>query len=81
MKMPESLTIEGGKITLPDDVLSKYGLTDHTPVRLIETRTGILIVPLTDEPMNEALAAEIEQWQAAGAESLAMFPYDEGQQS
>jgi hypothetical protein len=27
--------------------------------------------------MNDTLAAELEQWQAAGAESLLMFPYDE----
>jgi hypothetical protein len=81
MKMPGKLTIEDGKIALPNDVLSKYGLADHTPVRIIETHTGILIVPLTDEPMNKALAAELEQWQALGAESRSMFPYNESKQS
>jgi bifunctional DNA-binding transcriptional regulator/antitoxin component of YhaV-PrlF toxin-antitoxin module len=79
MKTADNVTIEhDGKITLPDDVLDRYGLAEDTPVRVIETRTGILLVPLTQEPMSEALAAELQDWQSLGINSFEMFPYDEG---
>jgi bifunctional DNA-binding transcriptional regulator/antitoxin component of YhaV-PrlF toxin-antitoxin module len=73
--MLETLTVEdGGKVTLPDSVQTRYGFEPDTPVRLIETQSGVLLIPLTDEPMSEALKAELEEWQALGAESLEMFP-------
>lgn len=80
MNMAQNLTLEnGGKITLPDELLNRYGLSEDTPIRIIETRGGILLVPLTDEPMSETLLAELEEWQSLGTESLEMFPYeDEG---
>jgi bifunctional DNA-binding transcriptional regulator/antitoxin component of YhaV-PrlF toxin-antitoxin module len=82
MKAADNVTIEdGGKITLPIAVRSRYGLAEHTPVRVIETRTGILLVPLTQEPMSESLADELQAWRSIGAESLEMFPYDEDAQS
>lgn len=75
MSTLETLIIEGGgKITLPGEVLARYGLAEETPVRLIETQKGILLIPLTDEPMSETLLAEIAEWQEAGAESWEMFP-------
>lgn len=82
MKAADNVTIEdGGKITLPVAVRSRYGLAEHTPVRVIETRTGILLVPLTQEPMSESLADELQAWRSIGAESFGMFPYDEDTQS
>ena len=82
MKAADNVTIEnGGKITLPAAVRSRYGLAEHTPVRVIETRTGILLVPLTQEPMSESLADELQAWRSIGAESFEMFPYDEDAQS
>jgi hypothetical protein len=74
--MAQNLTIENGRITLPEDVVGRYRLNDDTPVRMIETSNGILLIPLTDEPMSPSLLAEIEEWQALGAESLAQFPYE-----
>ena len=69
--MLETLTIEGGgRVTLPDAVLTRYGFAPDTPVRLIETQNGVLLIPLTNEPMNEALQLELAAWQALGAESL-----------
>lgn len=74
----KDLVIErGGKITLPDEVLSRYGLTDDAPLRMIETRNGILLVPMTDGPMSESLISELQEWQGLGAESLALFTFDE----
>ena len=76
--METTLTIEaGGKVTLPDEVITRYGFEQNTPIRIIETQSGILIIPLTSEPMSEALRAELEEWQMLGADSLSIFPYDE----
>jgi hypothetical protein len=50
-----------------------------TPVRIIETRGGVLLVPLGDAPMSPELAEELAEWQALGAESWEMFPYEEGE--
>ncbi len=74
--MSQNLVIENGKITLPQDVVGRYGLENHAPVRMIETRNGILLIPLTDEPMSESLRREIEEWQALGTESFELFPYE-----
>jgi bifunctional DNA-binding transcriptional regulator/antitoxin component of YhaV-PrlF toxin-antitoxin module len=77
MRMIDSVTVEnGGKITLPDVLRDRYGLAADTRIRIIETRNGILLVPLTDEPMSEALAAELRDWQSLGTDALEMFPYD-----
>jgi bifunctional DNA-binding transcriptional regulator/antitoxin component of YhaV-PrlF toxin-antitoxin module len=82
MKAADNVTIEdGGKITLPAAVRSRYGLAEHTPVRVIETRTGILLVPLTQDPMSESLEDELQAWRSVGAEGFDMFPYDEDTQS
>ena len=78
--MIENVTVEDGKIALPSALRSRYGLADHTRVRMIETQTGILIVPLTNEPMSAELVSELEDWRELGAQSLAMFPYDEGKE-
>jgi bifunctional DNA-binding transcriptional regulator/antitoxin component of YhaV-PrlF toxin-antitoxin module len=75
MRISQDLTIEsGGRITLPEGLLTRYGLLESAAVRVIETRMGILIVPLTDELMSEELREELEEWQALGAESLERFP-------
>ncbi len=78
MSVVEKLIIEGGgKITLPGDVLDRYGLAEETSVRIIETQKGILLIPLNDEPMGEALASELREWQAVGGESWETFPFEE----
>lgn len=75
--MSQKLVIENGKITLPEDVLDRYQLDEETPLRIVETRHGILLVPLTDEPMTADLRGELEAWQELGAESFGMLPYEE----
>ncbi len=72
--MSQNLTIENGRITLPKEVVGRYQLGNDTPLRMIETRNGILLIPLTKEPMSSALRAEIEEWQALGTESFELFP-------
>ena len=55
----------------------RYQLQPGVPIRMIKTHHGILLVPLTDTPMSRALAEELEKWQALGAESFTMFPYED----
>ena len=66
-----------GELMLPSDVQERSGLGPKTAVRLIETRGGILLVPLSDAPMSAELAAELQEWQGLGQEAWAQFPYDE----
>jgi len=68
--------VYGTDIKLPAYLQENYRLTSDTAVRIIETREGILLVPLTSEPMDSELAAEIQAWQAIGAESWELFPYE-----
>ena len=56
---------------------SRYDLEPNTPVRVIETQGGILLVPLPDAPMSEGLKATPAEWQSLGAEALAMLPLEE----
>jgi bifunctional DNA-binding transcriptional regulator/antitoxin component of YhaV-PrlF toxin-antitoxin module len=74
--MLETLTVEDeGRVALPESVQTRYGFKPQTAVRLIETCSGVLLAPLTDAPMSAELQAELEEWQALGAESLTSFPF------
>ncbi|HLL77828.1 MAG TPA: AbrB/MazE/SpoVT family DNA-binding domain-containing protein [Pyrinomonadaceae bacterium] len=70
---------EGGKISLPEELREQYGLSPDTPIRVIETRGGILLVPVTSEPVSEELARELDEWQSLGAESLGAFAYEDAE--
>jgi bifunctional DNA-binding transcriptional regulator/antitoxin component of YhaV-PrlF toxin-antitoxin module len=53
----EILTVgPGGEIDLPEMIRKRYGMAPATPIRVVETRGGILLVPLSDAPMNAELA-------------------------
>jgi bifunctional DNA-binding transcriptional regulator/antitoxin component of YhaV-PrlF toxin-antitoxin module len=64
----------GTDLTLPDSVRDRYNLKTDVPVRIIETRDGILLVPLTGEPMPAELLDEIADWQALAAETWDHLP-------
>jgi bifunctional DNA-binding transcriptional regulator/antitoxin component of YhaV-PrlF toxin-antitoxin module len=66
-----------GTICIPPEVRAKHGFTADTPIRMIETRTGILLIPLTNEPMSKELADELAEWQALSRSAWDMFPYEE----
>jgi hypothetical protein len=73
-----SLTMKpGGEVTLPPKVCARYGLTPTTPIRVIETRTSLLLVSLTDSPMHAELARELEAWQELSHATWEAFPFDE----
>jgi hypothetical protein len=44
---------------------------------LIESTSGLLLVPLEDGPMNQELAEELTGWQEIAAEVWSAFPYEE----
>jgi bifunctional DNA-binding transcriptional regulator/antitoxin component of YhaV-PrlF toxin-antitoxin module len=78
MNQAEVLTIEeNGKFTLPDEIVERYQFKKETKFRIIETEKGVLLVPLTNEPMNDALKSELEEWQAIGADSWEIFDFEE----
>ena len=80
--MEMTLTIEaGGKLTLPNELITRYGFDQNTPIRIIETQSGLLLIPLTDEPMSESLRREIEDWQQLSILSFSEFPYEEEHES
>ena len=66
-----------GEIALPGDLRERYRLAPDTQVRVIETQSGILLVPLSDQPMSPRLINELGEWQSLGAESWEAFPYEE----
>lgn len=66
-----------GEISLPTETRKRYNLTPDAFVRIIETRSGILIVPLSPGPMDPQLTRELEGWQELTAESWASIPYDD----
>jgi len=78
MSQMNNLTVgRGGEIVIPDPVRNRYGLAPDTPVRIIETRGGILLVPLTNEPMSVELEQELKEWQSLSLETWSMFPYED----
>jgi bifunctional DNA-binding transcriptional regulator/antitoxin component of YhaV-PrlF toxin-antitoxin module len=68
-----------GEVQLPARVQERYGITPNSSVRIVETRGGILLVPLTSSSTEDSLARELEEWQALTAESWTQFPYDDEQ--
>ncbi len=64
----EILTIEeNGKLTLPNDIVERYQFKRESQFRIVETQKGLLLIPLTDEPMSDELKTELEEWQSIGA--------------
>ena len=66
-----------GELTLPEELLSRYGLTPDRQIRLIATKGGLLLVPISEEAMRPELADELEAWQDLTSLSWDRFPFDE----
>jgi bifunctional DNA-binding transcriptional regulator/antitoxin component of YhaV-PrlF toxin-antitoxin module len=74
----EILTVgPAGQIEFLDEVRERYGRAPATPIRIVETRGGVLLVSLGDAPMSPELAEELAEWQALGAESWGAFSFEE----
>ena len=72
--MSSTVVNSSGEIKLPIDLLKRHGLAAHSTVRLVETRQGILLVPITGEEMSTSLAQELAAWQSLGTDSWEQFP-------
>ena len=66
-----------GEVPLPAEIRDRHGFKPETPVRIIDTRNGVLLVPLTGEPMDELLRQELAEWQELSARTWDMFPYED----
>jgi bifunctional DNA-binding transcriptional regulator/antitoxin component of YhaV-PrlF toxin-antitoxin module len=66
-----------GCVVLPAETRNRYHLNPATEVRVIETRHGLLLVPLTGAPMSAELQRELAEWQSLDASGLDAFPYQE----
>jgi hypothetical protein len=74
MSSTEVLTVkESGDLTLPAGIVERYQIENEMQFRVIETQKGVLLIPLTDDPIDEVLKSEIEEWQAAGTDSWDFF--------
>lgn len=73
-----TLTLEkDGKLVLPKEIRERYGLTTETPIRVVETAEGVLLVLDSKSPLSGELKSELEDWQALSQTSWEMFPYEE----
>ncbi len=52
-----------GTSKLPKKSLKRSGFEQKTPIRLIEISEGILLIPITNEPMSNELKQELTEWQ------------------
>ena len=67
----------GGELTLPADVALRKGFKPDHPVRIVETRSGVLLVPVNDREIPEELTQELHAWQELANDSWAAFPFEE----
>ena len=75
--MSNVMMTKEGAIPLPPELIQKHGFTSETPIRIIETRSGLLLIPLTKTPMSAELAQELAEWQALSVSTWDSFPYEE----
>jgi HEAT repeat protein len=61
-------------LTLPPDLCQRYGLMPHTPLRLVPTRNGILIVPLSPAFQSEDVRREVDAWQLGNTRATTLLP-------
>ena len=75
--MSTAIIDANGSVTLPAEMRSRYHLDTATKVRVVETKHGLLLVPLTDEPMPAALQRELDEWQSLDAGGWDAFPFEQ----
>jgi bifunctional DNA-binding transcriptional regulator/antitoxin component of YhaV-PrlF toxin-antitoxin module len=76
-----NLTVgQEGEIRLPDDLRERHGIAPETPLRVIETRSGIYLIPLNGKDVSAALTVEMENWQSLGQSTWDSFSYENEQE-
>ena len=76
--MSKVMMTKDGTVPLPLEVREKHGFTAETPIRIVETRSGVLLIPLTKAPMSEELAQELAEWQALSLSTWELFRFEDG---
>ena len=66
-----------GELTLPPKLQEKCSLIPETDIKIIETRSGIFLVSLTDTLMSANRVLELQEWQELGQEAWEQFSYEE----
>lgn len=68
----------GGELTLPPDVVLRKGFKPDRAVRVVETLSGVLLVPVDNQEIPADLARELDEWQELANDSWNAFPCVEG---
>ncbi len=53
-KMITSSVSTRGQLVIPHELRKKYGIGPHSQVRWIDTGQGLMLVPLTDDPVTSS---------------------------
>ncbi|MEN3002367.1 MAG: AbrB/MazE/SpoVT family DNA-binding domain-containing protein [Armatimonadota bacterium] len=73
----EQVTIgKNGELVVPPELRERYHLEPDVPVRLVETRVGILVIPLVGT-LPQGLLQELADWQQLGMRAWEQFPYED----
>lgn len=78
--MSTTLIDSAGAVVLPAELRTRYHLEPATTVRIVETRHGLLLVPVTQEPMPAEFQRELAAWQSLDAVAWAAFPFENSEQ-
>ncbi len=65
-----------GTVRLPKESIKRYGFEQKMSIRLIETKEGVLLVPITNQSLSEELSREIAEWHEAGSETWEDFSFE-----
>jgi hypothetical protein len=80
MNSTDVLTVNhAGELTVPAAMVERFHIDKDMRFRVIGTDKEVLLIPLTSEPMSVELKAEIEEWQAAGADGWGRFGLEESE--
>lgn len=66
-----------GSVTLAEELRIRHHFGASTKVRVVETRHGLLLMPLTNGSIPDALQRELDEWQSLDAGGWDAFPYEE----
>ncbi|CUU10903.1 MAG: hypothetical protein K6U12_12115 [Armatimonadetes bacterium] len=70
--MKHAIIGKNGELIVPEEMRIRYHLEPDIPVRLVETKVGILIIPLNEPPSEETME-ELAAWQRVGLASWERF--------
>ena len=69
-----------GAVVLPAELRTRHHLDPATILRIVETRHGLLLVPMTHQPMPAEFQEELDAWQSLDAAGWDAFPFETSEQ-